>query len=229
MKSRNKFLLLVVAANLWILGCVGNVVSNVTRFHTLGPAPYNKTFVVLIADKKKENSLETKSYLKFIEKQLILYGMRKIRSREKPDYVVMFDHAISGPKTTLSTMPVFGQTGGGTTSFSGTARSYGYGGSTYFSGTSYTTPTYGIVGSVNVSSTRFTRILTVDIIDLAKSRGKKITKVFEGRVLSTGSAGSFNLVADCLLKAIFKDFPGTSGKTKTYEMIWNKENSKCLN
>ncbi len=53
----------------------------------------------------------------------------------------------------------------------------------------------------------------MDIVDLKKSTQDNVHKVFEGRVVSAGSSSQFAMVADCLIDALFENFPGVSGKT----------------
>jgi len=39
--------------------------------------------------------------------------------------------------------------------------------------------------------------------------------VYEGRVQSSGSFGEIAVVLPSMIEALFRDFPGNSGKTKT--------------
>jgi hypothetical protein len=48
-----------------------------------------------------------------------------------------------------------------------------------YSGTTYNTPTYGVVGSGTSSDTIFTRYLNIDIIDITNSGNGKVKKVYE--------------------------------------------------
>jgi hypothetical protein len=94
----------------------------------------------------------------------------------------------------------------------------GYGGSTY------TPPTFGVVGSNVSTGTVFTRQLWLDMIDVHKSAEGKLHKVFEGKVVSTGSSGSFAQVSQCLINAMFDKFPRESGKTAKI----NLPGSSCM-
>jgi hypothetical protein len=114
-------------------------------------------------------------------------------------------------------MPIYGQTGGGTSYSSGTVTS-GYGGYASYSGTTYTAPTFGQVGSVPYSQKMYGRNLDLSIIDDRRSSKNNVVKVYEGRVASSGSSADIAVVLPTMIEALFKDFPGQSGKTKKLSM-----------
>ena len=131
------------------------------------------------------------------------------------DYIAFVSYGIDGgtEQTGVTSTPVYGQTGGGTTYSSGTVSSYsgGYGS---YSGTSYTMPTYGIVGSStsSYSYTTYKRSLALDIVEAATVEDGEPVKVFEGRLTSSGSCGIMREVIDEMIEAIFTDFPNANGK-----------------
>ncbi len=104
------------------------------------------------------------------------------------DYVAFISYGIDSGKTKkdLVSTPIYGSTGGGTTSHSGTYSTYG-GGYGSYSGTSYSMPTYGVLGTSTVSGEVFTRNIAVDIVLRETLKDKKPTKVYEGRLRSAGS------------------------------------------
>ena len=115
--------------------------------------------------------------------------------------------------TSLVSTPIYGQTGGGTTYTSGTVSTYsgGYGS---YSGTSYTMPTYGVVGSStsSVQSTVYKRQLAIDIVEASSVDADNPSKVYEGRLNSAGSCGAMTEVMDELIEALFIKFPNDSGR-----------------
>ena len=122
-------------------------------------------------------------------------------------------YGIGSGKTSVSSSPVIGRTGGGYTDSRGTVLNPA-GGMKYYSGSSYSMPTYGVVGTRTSSSTTYTRNLAIDIVDTPSLNSKKPKKIYEGRVVSSGSCGEINYIIDAMMESLLKDFPGTSGKSK---------------
>jgi hypothetical protein len=120
----------------------------------------------------------------------------------------------SDGSTVSGSVPIFGQTGGGTAYTTG---SFGTAlGPAGFSATTYSTPTFGQVGAIPVSHTYYTRNLIFRIYDEKKT-------VLEGRVTSTGSSSQISQVMPNMISALFKDFPGINGKTiEVEEPLINK-------
>lgn len=80
------------------------------------------------------------------------------------------------------------------------------------SGPSYSAPTFGVVGSIPVSQTLYDRWLLI----IAKDRNLK--ELFEIRAQSTGRVGEISRVMPAMIDSAFADFPGVSGKMKTYNL-----------
>ncbi len=62
------------------------------------------------------------------------------------------------------------------------------------------------------------RNLELTMIDDKKSSKDNIVKVYEGRVSSRGSSADIAVVLPTMIEALFKKFPGQSGKTKKVVM-----------
>lgn len=193
---------ILLLAVLCLAGCqsVKTTTTSFNDFQTRDP----QTFTVAY----NPENLEEKSYARAIASQLNAIGWREV-----PDgsIKVAFGYGIDGGRTVLTSSPVFGQTGGGTTYSSGSV--FGAGGSATYSGSSYSPPTYGVVGSQTDSEVVFTRTLRIGM-----SEAKSGRKVFETTVTSVGSSGTFAAVGGCLIAAAFQDFPGENGKTYTREV-----------
>ena len=187
--------------------CVPRVRTQVENFSNF-PTPYiGGTVHVQAFPAERNNELSWKRYKTIFENELRAKGFT-IAYSEKADFLALVSYGISQPTTRqeLVSTPVFGQTGGGTTTtHSGSI--YGSGTSSYY-GTSYTMPTYGVIGSTTntVTTTTYDRNIAVDIIDSIDKR-----KVFEGRVKSTGRCGMLSEVIDEMAKALFMKFPSGSG------------------
>ena len=133
----------------------------------------------------------------------------------------MFLNGIGRGKEELVSSPVYGSTGGGTTTFSGSAYNYGGGGSTYYSGTAYSMPTFGVVGSSTSSVTTYTRQLAMDLVETSTLESKKSNKIYEGRVKSTGACSMIPAVMPEMLESLFKGFPKQSGSTHVIDLPWD--------
>ncbi len=140
------------------------------------------------------------------------YGWRQVQ-RADADCLIGYGFGVTDGKRGDSSVPIFGQTGGGATYHSGSFNSYGPSGTNYgtVSGTSYTPPTFGVVGSIPVSRTLYTRWLII------MAKDKKSKELFEMRCTSTGTVSEISEVLPVMIDSAFADFPGVSGKTKSYE------------
>lgn len=211
-----KKLVLTFILAVFLSGCIANVRSDVTRFHTLGTNTAQKTFVVVPYD-DQEGSLEFKTYAAVVAEKLSAFGYQLADSWENADYAVFFQYGIDNGTTVVSSNPIYGQTGGGTTYTSGSLNSLD--GSATYSGTSYTSPSFGVVGTSTSTKTVYRRRFTLNITDIKQSTQDNVVDVFQGKVTSDGSSNTFATVSDCLIDAMFKDFPGESGKTTTVNTL----------
>jgi hypothetical protein len=135
----------------------------------------------------------------------------------EPDMLVYFGYGIDDGQTVSGSMPLYGQTGGGT-SYSYGHVNTSYGTSASYSGTTYTAPTYGVVGSIPYSTRIYNRSLWLEILDAKTSTASSPVKVFEGRVQSSGGSSDIAAVLPTMIEALFKNFPGPSGKTETINL-----------
>lgn len=188
----------------------GTVQSDVTRFHTLPPRGSGQTFVIRSATSR--NALEFEVYASRVASHLKEYGWMQI-GPGSADFNVFMAYKMGGSHERHGSVPIVGQTGGGTTYHSGSVNTYGSSGSAYgsYSGSSYTPATFGVVGSATYSETVYDRYLDIKIRDRA---GRA---VFEGRVVSTGSNSEIAAVLPQMIDSLFTGFPGESGKTKRIE------------
>ncbi|PLX62146.1 DUF4136 domain-containing protein [Sedimenticola selenatireducens] len=211
-------LFILILCLTFLSGCMGIVRTTTTTFHGKGHEQRGSIFVAA-ADAQVNGSLEFSHYKQLVEEKLITIGYTLSPTAEKADFIALVAYGIDNGKTSIVSTPIFGQTGGGTTYSSGSV--YGYGGSASYSGTSYTMPTYGIVGSSTSSQTEYTRAIALDIVDAKSIESGKPEKLYEMRARSTGSCSSINGVFDEILEAMFKSFPGDSGKSQTIEVPWD--------
>lgn len=195
--------------------CAPSVRTDVTRFNEM-PSTQGQTFVIEPSS-NEQGSLEYKQYAQLIRQKLEQNGFHFSEKKSGEDYKVKFTFGIDNGSTSTVDMPLYGQTGGGTTTFQGNSMG-SVGGAPYSStsfGTSYTAPTYGEVGSVPISVTTYTRFLTLGIWDAKSLAQGKGDKVFEANAISKGSSSSLPTVMPLMIDAVFQDFPGKNGETIT--------------
>ncbi len=179
--------------------CLTNLVSSVKNFYEETKVTEWGTYYISQTD-DKDTSLEHQSHMAAIKRKLNAAGFTE-STQDKADYAVAISYGIDGGKTTTSIAPIYGQIGGG-----------------YSAGSVYVAPTYGMIGTDYETTTIFTRFVQMDIFDQAASTADKPVKVFEGKAISQGTAPSFNQVSQCLIDALFFNFPGEDGKTKVIKL-----------
>lgn len=186
-----------------------SVRSYVTPYHVLSNevGSYEYKF----ANTKNKPKLEFERIKSLVATRLTEFGWNE-SFNEDAQYVISIDYGMGGSHVRSGSTPIIGQTSGGSTYHSGTV-SGSYGTSSY-SGTSYTAPTYGVVGSSSYSVKVNERFLLLNIQNEAGE------SVYECRVKSEGSSSEINLVIDEMIDSVFKNFPGVSGKTYKVTVPW---------
>lgn len=199
---------------IFISGCVG-VFTKTTAFY---PPDYKNSGTIFVAAAEAEvnSSLEFAHYKKKFEQKLVENGYTIVNNPSEASYIAFVAYGIDNGKSSVVSTPIFGQTGGGTVNSSGTV--YGVGGSASYFGTSYSMPTFGVVGAMNNSVTEYTRVIALDIVDAKSLKSGKAVKVYEARAKSTGSCGVIAGVFDEILEALFEGFPGENGKVRNSEV-----------
>jgi hypothetical protein len=220
----NKAFLILIVFGFLVSGCAGLqprtpfIESNVSVFHKITEQHKGKSVVVLPFNKELENSLEFENYKEIIENNLQQYGFNIVQENDASDFITFVSYGIGGGKEKIVSSPILGSTGGGYTTFRGSAYNSGGGGSTSYLGSSYKMPTYGIVGSRTDSITRYTRQLAMDMVESSTLENKKINKVYEGRVKSIGTCSNILSVLPDMLTSLFMNFPRRNGSSETIRL-----------
>jgi len=194
---------------------IPRVHTNNTVFYVDGYSPKGSISVVS-GEANVNNSLEFAAYKNKFERKLSLAGYMIGSNPNKTDYIALVAYGIDYGETSIISTPIFGQTGGGSTYSSGTV--YGSGSSASYSGSSYTMPTYGIVGSSSHARTEYNRAIALDIVEAKSFKEGKPIKVYEGRTKSKGSCSVIVEVFDEMLEAMFSDFPGENGRNRLQQV-----------
>jgi len=195
-----KNLLIATALLAGLSGCA-LLRSQVAVFHHL-PKDLSGTTYVMIPFKEQEGSLEHKAYEEAVRQELNAKGFRET-TVDQAQTVVFFAYGIDTGRGAVATYPIIGQTG--------------------VEGCSYADcspwPTYGVVGTRAARETEYTRVLRLDIVDKQALAGGTIKKLYEGRVVSSGFSDQLAKVLPEMVKALFEDFPGQSGSTRTSSQV----------
>ena len=178
-------------------------------FSSLTSLNHGDTFYVLPSNAQATSS-QFSYYAASIAQRLSNKGWHRVSNPDDAKYIVLLDYGVSGSSTHIRSSPVYGQTGGGFKSHSGSVdvwSNYGGHDSYWYSGTSYSSPTYSVVGTQTRSVTEHHRYFLVKVIDTTNN-----APVYEAQSLSTGAAATFGRVAECMFDAALENFPiQTSG------------------
>lgn len=166
-----------------LLSSCGQLVrSQISVFHELGEGI--KATYVLLLFKEQESSLEHKTYENFVRQHLNAKGYREV-SADRADLIVFLQYGIDEGRQITYSYPIIGRTGTSSSYTSGSVQSYGGGYATY-SGTTYNTPTYGVVGTGAGSRTEFSRFVRIDFVDRPALASGTVKKLYKGSVTSRG-------------------------------------------
>ena len=214
-----KKLLILVPMCILLSGCAASFVrSNATSFYVDGFQP-GGSISVIAADPEMSNSLEFAHYRKRFEANLAANGYSVTQDVGTANYIALVTFGIDDGTSQTVSAPIIGQTGGGTTYTSGVVT--GSGGTATYSGTSYTMPTYGVVGVATGSRTTYKRAIAIDIVDGPSLLAGSPKKIYEGRIKSEGSCNVIVEVFDEMLQVMFTDWPGESGKNRNRRVKGN--------
>ena len=202
-------LIILFAVSTLFIGCGGIFVKTKTsNFHGQNHQERG-TISAIPINAQQEDSLEFRAVSNLTLTKFAEVGYTPISpsNDNKPSYIFFMSYGIDDGTTKYETVPVYGSKGGNT--------SYTYGGfsdGTTFNASTYEMPTYGVVGSKTTSTTKFKRVVNIDVYNVEQS---KPIKVYEMKAVSIGSCGNINGVIDAMLDGMFKDFPGDNGEVNT--------------
>ncbi len=192
--------------------------SDVTRFSDPAVSYSGMTFAFL-PDKEQELSLEFQDYAGYVASKLAAQGMVQA-PLDQADFVVLMKYGVDSGRTVSGTTPIYGQTGGGAATYSGTV--YGQDGWESYDGTIYTPETYGVIDQVPWSTTEYTRAFGLRIVAGLPDTSGKAKPVYQANVTSVGSSNTFFSVSRCVIDAAFDGFPNASWASRTVTVSGDK-------
>ena len=115
----------LIAVGLTIAGCM-LVHGEVSSFSSLSPTTYGEQFFML-PNEEQATSVEFNQYASSVARRLEQKGCYRVMDSSKAKYFVLLDYGVVGSSKKTDSMPVYDQTGGGTTTHTGTFNTYGSG------------------------------------------------------------------------------------------------------
>lgn len=199
--------LAVATAALTLAACASSIPAEVTTFHQLPPkAELSGRSFAVIADPAQRDSLEYSSYADAVSQALVRQGLVAAPAERVADYAVNVRYstvqAQSYQRRGGSSVGV-GVSGGGF-SFGGLGLGIGIG-----------IP----IGGGQRTSAMFRHELDVDLSTWgAAGTSQAGTRVFEGRAVAENDTEAIASVMPALVEALFHDFPGANGATRTVDV-----------
>ena len=200
--------LLVVAAVVSALSaCATSIPAEVTTFHQLPPkaALSGRSFAV-VADPALRDSLEYSSYADAVKQALVRQGLVEAPAGRVADYAVNVRYSTvqaQGYQRRGGSSVGVGLSGGGF-SFGGLGLGIGIG-----------IP----IGGGQRTTALFRHELDVDLNTWgAAGASPPGTRVFEGRAVAENGTEAIASVMPALVEALFHDFPGANGSTRTVDV-----------
>ncbi len=195
-------LLLAVVATFGLAACASPkyVVSDVTRHHDVAATPSGQTFAVVAAEAEQDESLAFKAYSDLVSERLSGIGYRKFDGQsQSPGIVATLKWSVEGPSPDVKSRS--------------TGYGYGFGYRSRFShfGYGYDAPYSGRTDTRQM----FVRRVEVALYDGATYNTENPRRIFEGSAVSAGTNGQIEPVMPYIIQAIFDQYPGESGSTKT--------------
>ncbi len=195
----------ILAATVMTLGLAAcaspkYVVSDVTRHHSLPASPSGQTFALVPLDDEQRESLAFDDYSTLIVQRMSSLGLRAFDGgRASPDLVVTLKWSVEGPSPDIKSRD------------SGFGYGFGFGNRHSHFGYGFGAP-YD-----NRTTTKQMYVRRVDmVIYEGGTYGTEAPKrLFEGSAVSTGTNGQIDPVMPYIIQALFEQFPGASGETKT--------------
>jgi len=200
---------------LLLSGCASTVSTMTTTYHHTPEHDNRGTIIVLPINNGQRNLIEFEFVKNYLSTKLVQAGYSKAKSRSDAEYIATINYTIDSGRTINSSIPIYGQTGGGTSFTKGTVSSGGSFGT--YNETTYVAPTYGVVGSTIISTTNFTKTITVRIFRNDSNNGR----VYGILGVSVGQCSNLIAVIEPMLDGMFQNFPGENGRMKNVNVEWD--------
>lgn len=191
-----------------LAGCAASVPTEVTTFHQLPPKPElgGRSFAMM-TDPAQRDSLEHASYADAVRRALVRQGLVEAPAERVADYAVnvRYSTAETAAYQRRGGSSVGVGVSGGGFSLGGLGIGIGIG--------------IPIGGGGQRTTLTYRHELDVDLNTWgAASGGQPGVRVFEGRAVAENETEAIASVMPALVEALFDDFPGANGRTRTVEV-----------
>ena len=144
--------------------------------------------------------LQFREFAAYVRRALDARGFQAVEELDKADVAIFLAYGIGNPQTVSYSFPIYGQTGGGVSTFS--ASSFGTGRYSTTTGTISSPPTYGQVGNIPVTETTYLRYIVLDAVDVGFfARSNSIRQVWKTTISSSGSSADLRRVFPVMIGA----------------------------
>lgn len=168
-------------------------------------AASKRSYIVLPAvDGITAEDFQFREAKRYLDRVLASRGFIEAASIADANVAVFLSYGIGEPKTSQYSysLPMFGQTGGGTGTFNATT--FGAGGVRTTSGTVTQPATFGVTGYISGTNnvTTFTRWVRISGVDLDEyRRTEKMVDLWDTRILSSGTSGDLRRALPVMIGA----------------------------
>ena len=186
-----------------LTSCASYVETDVSSFSNIKNFSQQKKYFIQPSELQM-NSIEFQNYANSISNRIDKSGWKRVSNINEANFIITFNYQMGGSETIAGSVPIYGQTGGGYSTSTGSYSSYGYGTGSYggtYTGTTYSPETYGVIGSSSYNYESNQRIFNLVIAD------KNNRPVYEVYADSRGSSRTFGAVAECIFDSALKKFP----------------------
>ncbi len=205
--------MLPLAALMLVAGCAPTFEARVARFSAL-PPPSGQSFVIEARNPQNAGGLEFATYANLVRQRLLATGYAEASSPAQASLTVMLDYTVGPPREKIETRPSpYGGFGYGGFGYGGFGYGgFGYGGWGPYWGSRGGWGSWGGFGpgwnNEVYSVTQYNSALAMKIVRTADK-----ASVFEGRAETISTSNNLTQLVPNLVKAIFTNFPGSSGET----------------
>jgi hypothetical protein len=200
-----------IGTMLVLAGCQSShFAAQVSQFHRLPRNGEGLTFMVAPADKAKNESLEFETYAQRIVAELQARNFSQADHLEKSELLVFVDYGTDSGTVETYAVPVYGYYPDEFHRMHGVTSE-----GKRFSAQVYESGGFVPLGYTERVRTLYRRNLRVEIVNTEEWRRGRTVKSYEGRVVSMGPENEIAMIMPLMIRALFLDFPGTSGATRT--------------
>ena len=214
-----------------VAGCGARFVVNVDSINS-GYELQKNNYILLSSNEGVDvNDLQFQEYSQYIKRALSSLGFIEATDFNSAEVGIFLRYGIGDPQVTPFSFsePVYGQTGGGMSTFS--MSTHGSSGYAKTHGTIYSSPTYGVVGSKTYSGTSvsYFRYMIIDCIDLGVyHRDKTMQQLWKTTVTSSGRSSDLREVFPVLVAASVPYIGTNTGKQIRIHLFENESRVKQI-